>query len=249
LLPNLTSAPPGGGTWAGEWFATYLVPLRNVNRRPGEWGSEIKNNQSVSGAANRWFLAEWTREADGSIGSRDRAEAISPALLNHLVRGCELAVLLAGLLILGRRPLSVVRRPLKNPSLVLQQTTDDGQQTLWVRPALEFSIVLILMLLLSPMSSKTHYCVLLLPAFCVARLALQRRDRLLWPLLLGAIALGILSNKDLWGSTIYTLALWYGSVTWSAVLLLLGCVYALIRQEPRAESQGPRANSRAASGA
>jgi hypothetical protein len=85
------------------------------------------------------------------------------------------------------------------------------------------------MLLLSPMSSKTHYCVLFLPGFCVARLALERRDRLLGLLLAAAIAAGLLSNKDLWGEPLYTLALWYGSVTWAAVWLLIGCGYALAK--------------------
>jgi Glycosyltransferase family 87 len=230
FLPNLTSTPPSGGTWVGQWVVTYLAPLGNADRPPGEWGSEIKNNQSVSGAAARSFLVKWTREADGSIGSRNRAETISPALLNHLVHGCELALLLASLLVVGRHPFVPSQAP--SSAERRQEGSASPERVLgWPRPALEFSVVLILMLLLSPMSSKTHYCVLFLPAFCVARLAVQRGDRFLWALLLGAIAMGVLSNKDLWGSTIYTLALWYGSVTWSALLLFLGCAYALLRDQ------------------
>lgn len=202
LLPNLTCPPAAGGTWAGEWLTRYLVPLGDAGRAPGEWGSEIKYNQSLSGAANRWLLAD---------GSRDRPGAISPDLLRNAILGGELALLLAALLVIGRRPVS------------------RAEQTEPLRAALEYSVILLLMLLLSPMSSKTHYCVLFLPGFCVARLALERRDRLLGLLLAAAIAAGLLSNKDLWGEPLYTLALWYGSVTWAAVWLLIGCGYALAK--------------------
>ena len=38
----------------------------------------------------------------------------------------------------------------------------------WCRLSrLEFSLVFILMMLLSPQSSKPHFCTLLLPAFCL----------------------------------------------------------------------------------
>ena len=40
------------------------------------------------------------------------------------------------------------------------------------RPA-EYSVVLLLMLLFSPMSSKPHFCIMLLPAFCIERSAVR----------------------------------------------------------------------------
>ena len=62
--------------------------------------------------------------------------------------------------------------------------------------AAEFGIVLTLMLLLSPMSSKPHFCTLFLPGFCLARLAVNRSSRAA-ALAVGVAAVTALaSNKD-----------------------------------------------------
>jgi hypothetical protein len=98
----------------------------------------------------------------------------------------------------------------------------DGQ-----RQALEAGIVLLLMLLLSPMSSKAHFGTLIVPGFCLARGALNSRSRLLGSVLLGSILLGLASNKDPLGERLYTLSLWYGVVTWQTLLLVIGCLVAL----------------------
>jgi hypothetical protein len=85
------------------------------------------------------------------------------------------------------------------------------------------------MLLLSPMSSKAHFGTLIVPGFCLARSALLFRSRTLVAVLLGAILLGLLSNKDPLGERLYTLSLWYGVVTWQTMLMLSGCLFAYRR--------------------
>jgi hypothetical protein len=88
------------------------------------------------------------------------------------------------------------------------------------------------MLLLSPMSSKPHFCTLLLPGFCLARLALTERNRRLGALLIGAVLAGASGIKGILGSDAASVALWWGNVTGSTLLLLAGCGYVLGRRSP-----------------
>jgi hypothetical protein len=88
-------------------------------------------------------------------------------------------------------------------------------------------VVILLMLLLSPMSSKAHFGVLVLPGLCLGRTATAGRRRLIGALLLAAVALGFASYKAPLGERLYSVSLWYGMVTWQTVLLLVGCLVAL----------------------
>ena len=83
--------------------------------------------------------------------------------------------------------------------------------------------MLLLMLLLSPMSSLAHFGVLALPGFCLGRAAVARRDGRAWAILVAAAALALTANKSLVGGRVYSLTLWYGSVTAETMILLLGC--------------------------
>jgi hypothetical protein len=94
----------------------------------------------------------------------------------------------------------------------------------------EFGIVVTLMLLVSPMSSKAHFGVLILPAFCLARFAVHNRDRTILALVAAAAALAVACNRDLVGYIAYTSMLWIGTVTLCTLLLWLGCVLALARR-------------------
>jgi hypothetical protein len=86
------------------------------------------------------------------------------------------------------------------------------------------------MVLLSPMSSKPHFSTLVLPGFALARKAVYQRDIILRCLLGLAIVLATLS-LPLWGGRLDLIALWLGSDTWNALLLLLGCSYVLTVKE------------------
>jgi hypothetical protein len=77
------------------------------------------------------------------------------------------------------------------------------------------------MVLLSPQSSKAHFCVWLFPvAFVVNYLSRTRRDALGVVLFVVALALGMLS-KGMLGTTMANVVLAYGSVMWSTFFLLL----------------------------
>ena len=84
------------------------------------------------------------------------------------------------------------------------------------------------MVLLSPMSSKSHFCVLLIgAAFCVADFLWRRRDPVLGMLLALVFAAGSLTARDLWGGSMSRELLARGSVAWSALLLLLAVAHVL----------------------
>ena len=90
----------------------------------------------------------------------------------------------------------------------------------------EIGMVIALMLLLSPVSSKPHFCMLMLPAWALAREALSRRDRILGVVVVLTAVAGLAANKDLVGSAIYGTMKWSGIITLETLLLLFGCVWA-----------------------
>ncbi len=104
----------------------------------------------------------------------------------------------------------------------------------------EIGMILCLMVLISPASSKPHFCVLLLPAWTVAREAFVRNDAVLFAATVASALMGILANKDLVGATLYDAAKWSGVITWQALLLFGASVraHALVvaAQIPRDES-------------
>jgi hypothetical protein len=211
-LPDLVSHPASGRTWLAEYRVRYLQGLTAADHYLGTWSSEVTYNQSLAGASQRWLVTEWSWAADDVFVNR-RPNPASPGTLRRWVYTVE-ALLLLGALWAARRPF---------------QKTEPAPAGQVGPQALEYSVVLLLMLLLSPMSSKAHFGVLVLPGFCLARAARITRDRRTWTLVLTAAALGVLGSKDLLGERLYTLALWYGSATWQTLLLLAGC-YALLRR-------------------
>lgn len=220
LLPNLTSTPPEGGWWLGEWTERYLAVLARSDHHPGVWGSAVTLNQSWSGAVYRWLATTWTWDAHG-VSVVPVSPLLTPTAMKLLVYGSELTALLV-IGFLAYRP----RKPLENPKA-------DALRTLEVEAQLanvEYATVLTLMVLLSPMSSKPHFLVLLVPAWLLARRAVNHQDRVSLAILGLAILAGGLTIKDLAGTNLATLAMWFGGVTWSAILLLAGAVLLLRRQ-------------------
>ena len=88
------------------------------------------------------------------------------------------------------------------------------------------------------MSSKSHFCVLLLPlAFCVRHFLDRGRDPILGALLLASLCLGTLTVKGIgWGREIGNVFLAYGSVTWTAFAVLLATAHVLWWGDRRARA-------------
>jgi hypothetical protein len=89
----------------------------------------------------------------------------------------------------------------------------------------DIAVILCLMVLLSPISSKPHFCVLLLPAWIVAREAIVSRDRLVIAASFLSALMGVAANKDLVGSAIYDALKWSGVITAEALLLCITCLW------------------------
>ncbi len=220
LLPDLVSPALEDRFWVAEYGHRFLKPLTAPDHYIGTWGSEPVYNQSLTGLAQRWCTTSWNWSAtDCTIDQR--TPPIGPQTLRLCVYGVELCILGAVLCICGR--------PFRN-------RPHDGQGS---PLALECGSVLLLMLLLSPMSSKAHFGTLVLPGFCLARAALRSYGRILKGVLAGAVVLGLLCNKDPLGERLYTLSLWYGLVTWQTLLLLAGCLLVLRQVERDARPQLP----------
>jgi hypothetical protein len=195
LLPNLVSSPPSGGLWLGEYANRFLRPLTTADHVVGTWGSDIIYNQSLAGAAQRWLIA-------------DRDQPVTPEVLRLIVLGVEGVLVGTSLWVCG----APFRR------------VDSAAGRGFAYESSEHALVLVLMLLLSPMSSKAHFGVLLVPGFLVARAAALSGSKLLWGCILLSTMLACVSHKDFLGEDGYTLMLWYGAATWEALVLWLGCV-------------------------
>jgi hypothetical protein len=220
FLPNLVSQAPSGRPWAAEWLAA-IAPFDNAASKPGMWYSDVVYNQSLSGLWNRFCETRWVWTETGfEVGASDAPWSATG--LRMVVYGSEAMLGLAALMVIGWLP--------RRMSLDQAEGRSSAQ-------TLEFSIMLSLMLLFSPMSSKPHFCILLLPAFCVARQALAG-SRVCAVLLTVAILTGGSSVRGLWGDAISTLGLWWGSITWSTLCLFAGC-WLLARRA----SEGKAGNS------
>jgi hypothetical protein len=206
LLPDLTHPSATSRCRLVDWVRFFLAPMADKKYDIGTWGSAIQCNHSLPGVTNRWLTWEMVKQ-DGKAIAVVRSDRAAPETLKVAALGSILLCVLAALIFTRRNVIDGTIAP--------------------SAAALEFSMVLILMLLMSPQSSKPHFCTLFLPGFCLARAALVGRSRLLLGVVLGSVVCGLLSNKDLVGARIYDWVVWHGSITLSAVLLFAGCCIAL----------------------
>ncbi len=201
LLPDLTHPAPAGPRLI-RWARMFVTPMLNDDYDPGTWAAGINFNHSVAGVCNRWLTVE--RTAAGGVRCLPAADRVSPAALKAVVYGID------GLFVVAAVAAVVVSR---------RAGRGCG--------AVEYSLVVLLMLLLSPQSSKPHYCALVLPGFCLARLATERRDRALGGLLAITLGATLVLTRGLLGQRASGTALWWGGVFWPTAALFGGCVYAL----------------------
>jgi hypothetical protein len=103
------------------------------------------------------------------------------------------------------------------------------------------SVVVISMLMLSPISSKTHFIVLLLPHMAIVAYLLKHREAwaLAVPLLCASFALNTLASRALLGRELSNWLLTYGSITIGTLLLL--AVMAVIVFRSRVAAQPNKA--------
>ena len=202
LLPDLVHRPPHG-IWLSQWYVQVLRAKSDV----GAWYVDPILNQSLAGAAYRFSATRWSIVGNELLLAPVPSRISQPAL-KAMLYGVDVLLVALTAAAMGRP----FRRNI-NPS----------------RAALECSAVLILMLMLSPMSHKTHFCILLLPAFCVARLAVAKRSLMAWCALLTCIMLVMVLDRSFIGRPRGNLLMWLGSVTAGSLALWAACSWRLAR--------------------
>lgn len=206
LLPELTHPAPSSMTRLEEWTRRYLMPMAERKHDFGTWNCGIGGNQSVPGLWQRWLVYDAAWKGNLLLGVPSQVRA-TPEALKAISWGSMLILLAAGLAC-GWRAKGGMDLP--------------GERYFVPAPspaALQFGMVLILMVLLSPHSSKPHFCTLLLPGFCVARAAFDWPNRRLLFVLGAAVLCALISNQDLVGEWVYSWAKWNGSLAACAILL------------------------------
>ena len=189
--------PPAAHRALAEWTGRFLLPMTARAHEFGAWNCGVGGNQSIAGIWQRWLDYDTAWHGHNLVGVH-RPSGVRPETLKAVSWGTMLLLLAAGL--------ACSWRAHQSPS------ASEGS-------ALEFGMVLILMVLLSPHSSKPPYCTLLLPGVCVARAALYWPPRRLLSVLSAAVLLALASNQDLVGEWLYSWTKWHGSLAWCALLL------------------------------
>lgn len=102
------------------------------------------------------------------------------------------------------------------------------------------SVILISMLLLSPVSSKSHFVVLLLPHMAIVAYLIKHREarRAVVPLLCASFALNTLTSRSLMGRELSNQMMSLGCIT-LGTLLLLAAVTVIVLQSRKAAKQPP----------
>jgi len=213
VLPDLLFPNPHGGLWVVTWYEKFVskVGVGRAADAEGAWESWNFLNQSLAGTIHRLF----TPIADAPPTHINVCIwRLGPAAIKIVTALSQLAIV--GFLFLVFWPGH--GRGLSRNQLSLQRLG-------------EGAAVLCAMVLLSPMSSKAHFCILLYPiTFCAVDFFYRRRSPVVPVAFLLVFLVGTLSAKDLIGIELGNLFLAYGSITFCTLACFLATVYILIRR-------------------
>jgi hypothetical protein len=218
LLPDSLFPRADGGSWVRTWYEVNLRGLEvgGAANTSGIWNSHSILNQSLAGTLQRLFQpVQFAHEKFvlGGVGDVLLVE-LSPAVFRSVQVLLQLGVV--AVITFG------IWRSAKFVRTAADATT--AQRLVGLG---EVAAVACGMVLLSPQSSKSHFCVWLFPvAFVVDRWLRGRRDRLALLLFAAGAITGLLA-KDMLGTALGNRVLGYGNVTWATVLFLLATVRCL----------------------
>jgi len=223
FLPDLVTPRADGGSWTVAWYQSFLGKLEGTGpaQAEGAWAPWNHLNQNLAGTIYRL-----STPAGELIESRPGIRDVN--LWTPSTRGLGIVTLLAQLFVLGLLFVSTWSR---NGNVGKSgRTRTEEEQRFWQLGTV--GLVACAMVLLSPMSSKSHFCVLLLAsAFCLWEQLYRRPDRVVLGLLVLSFVSGTLTTKGIVGSRLGNLFLSVGTVTWSSIFLLLACAHILFRHD------------------
>jgi hypothetical protein len=211
LAPNLIRPSNRHSLLFGDWAHDYLLTKKTANVYPDVWFTE--SNQSLLGSITRWTTTRWEWRGKTYQQRIPLDHPASPQTVKALTLAAYAALVLVMATALGWWPRK------------LQTATSS------LRPALEFSLVLIAMLACSPMAAKAQWGVLMLPGFCLARLCFVRRN----PIVIACFTAGWLAwlaSQNFLGKNAVFVGLWYGAVLINALTWFAGCAYVLLFENP-----------------
>jgi hypothetical protein len=209
LTPDVLMPRSDGRLHVVAWFQTFAPAIRAAAAPEvgNAWTPHNFLNQNLIGLVRRWTdhpLAEGTFV-------RDVAFVQLPVSLRRAIKLVLQLAVVASIAIVARP-----RRRNQEPTRVRS----------WRRFG-ECGLVACGMLLLSPMSSKSHFCLLVLPILFCVETWLRTRDRRVLAALLVAFVAGTLTSKGIVGSRVGNLLLAHGAVTWTTLALMVGSAIGL----------------------
>ncbi len=211
LLPDLTHRPNDSFPRLADWGSRFLKPMATEECDFGTWACGVGGNQSMAGVTQRWLIYDPVLVDNELLATQSPSRWSSQSLKG---------VSFAGMFVLVGIALACTWR-----------TAAASPGSVPAPLVIQFGMVMILMLLFSPHSSKPHFCTLVLPGFCVARAALNRGDKTLLVTFLVAVACVMTTNQDLVGSWIFGWAKWHGAIAWAALLLFGMSCRILLRRD------------------
>lgn len=227
LLPDLIYPQRSGGSYLADWLHNDLASLAHA--APGFWHTDLLLNQSLAGFFNRLVQLA----LGGTVVTVDQ-QGLPPwavPLVRGLTYGAAAALLLLSAWRFGRplRPAETVAAGQMHPVALAR-----------LRTSIECGAVTCLMLLLSPMSGKAHYVILVLPCLLLSRDLVERPSPRGWLLVGLLMVCGPLTAKGLVGRAWGDLALLVGLPTWFALLTLVA-MYGVLRRadRPASPAAGP----------
>lgn len=218
LLPDLLFPRADGGSWAWAWYEINLRGLEvgGAANTSGIWNSHSILNQSLAGTLQRLFQPVQHADSVFVLGGPGHVLLVelSPAVFRAVQVLLQLGVV------------AVIAFGIWRSANFVRAASDAATAQRLVGLG-EVAAVACGMVLLSPQSSKSHFCVWLFPvAFVVDRFLRGRADRLAVVLFVGGAVTGLLA-KDVLGRELGNRLLGYGNVTWATVLFLLATVRCL----------------------
>lgn len=225
LGADLVHRPPGGGVWIAHWAKLYVTPMGKSDFMPGDWKNALNNNQAIAGAVRRWMTTSWNEDPNANRPLADRMSPQIAARIRYMfIAGCALMTLIPLAAVQWRRYGCLI--PLRKS---LRPKDADSGSNLPSLAVLEMGLICSLMLLLSPNSSRAHFCLLYLPAFSIARWAVHRKDFAVRAFLALAVLSSMLSTRPrLPGSSHFEQALLYLGVSMFAAVFLVFAATAAV---------------------
>jgi hypothetical protein len=205
LLPDVVWPQKSGESYLAQWREISLAPVRSG--MTGEWFADPLRNQSIAGVVGR--IARF-----GFFASPAQIAASADATNADSARAAKLLTYAVDLLLLGITAFCLGWRRRDNS-----------------RTAVEFGAVVCLMLLLSPMTSKSHLCVLILPLFLIARQIVERRTARWIAFGVALALLGPLAARDVIGRELSDYSMAWGLPVLFILLNLAG-MWTLARTAP-----------------